>query len=463
MSAPTAKTSPAQDLAARLNRNVRGTRARVSFEGEVAFGEELRVQRWRLGNGLEIRLLPDPSAPVVSYHTWYEVGSRHEEPGKTGLAHFFEHMMFNETSSLPLGEFDHRMEAAGGETNAATWTDWTFYFQSLPSDEVGLAVELEADRMRNLVVRKPQIESEREVVMNERRMAVEDDVHGAADERLHVLAYGAEHPHGWPTIGWMDDIRGYRVKDCRAFYDTWYAPNNATVVVVGDHDPEDVLARMQAGYGAIKPVKHPERPAPPKVRQRAERRGRLAWPTASEKLCMGWHAPPYVSFDHAVLEMIDELWTGGRSSRLRRRLVDELEIVSELRGGVAGLRHGGLFDLWVSMREGKAADEALKVIDEEVARLWSEPVPASELSKVESRLELFFLSQVETTGGKAEQIGYGETVADDPGHAFVRLGELRRITPEDVMRVAKTYLRPGRRSIVHVVPSEARVPTEARS
>ena len=452
MVAETATTSPAQHLAARLNRTVRGRRARVSYEGEVAFGEELRVQRWRLGNGLEVRLLADPSAPVVSYHTWFGVGSRHEEPGKTGLAHFFEHMMFNETANLPWGEFDRRMEAAGGETNAATWIDWTYYFQSLPSDEIGLAIELESDRMKNLVVRKPQVESEREVVMNERRMAVEDDVHGAAEERLHALAYGPEHPHGWPTIGWMDDIRGYRVSDCRAFYRAWYAPNNATVVVVGDLDPEDVLARMQSTYGAIAPAKRPPRPAPPPVRQRSERRRRMTWPTASEKLCLGWHAPPYVSFDHAVLEVIDELWTGGRSSRLRRRLIDDLEIVSELRAGVAGLRHGGLFDLWIAMREGEPAAEALRVVDEEVERLRAEPVPEPELEKVRARLELFFLGHVETTGGKAEQIGYGETGADDPAHAFVRLEELRRVTAPDVMRVASAYLSPKRRSVVRVEP-----------
>ncbi|HJL16823.1 MAG TPA: pitrilysin family protein [Sandaracinaceae bacterium LLY-WYZ-13_1] len=451
------KTAPSSDddLARRLNRGVRKKHARLSFDGAVPFGEALRVQRWRLGNGLRIRLLVDPSAPLVSYHTWFRVGSRHEEKGKTGLAHFFEHMMFNETSNLPWGEFDRRMEAAGAETNAATWVDWTYYFETLPADELPLAVELESDRMRNLVVREKQVESEREVVANERRLSVEDDVHGAADERLQALAYGREHPHGWPTIGWMDDIEGYRVPDCRAFYRTWYAPNNATVVVVGDLDPADLLARIQAAYGGIGPSKLPARPTPPTPRQRKERRETLPWPTASEKLCLGWHGPPYASFEHAVAELIDELWTGGRSSRLRRRLVDELELVSALHGGIAGLRHGGLFDLWISMREGRAAEDALAVIDEEVERLAREPVPEAELSKVKSRLELHFLTHVETTGGKAEQVGYGETVADDPSHAFVRLEELRRVRPEDVTRVARELLRSSRRSIVHVQPTEA--------
>src|SRR5690606_1867979 len=160
-------------------------------------------------------------------------------------AHFFEHMMFNETKNLPQGEFDRLVDAAGGESNAATWIDWTYYYESLPAEELPLAIRLESERMRNLVIRAPQVESEREVVMNERRMSVEDDVYGAASEALHALAFGREHPHGWPTIGWMEDIEGYRVRDCQSFYRTWYAPNNATIVVAGDLSPEGALEGIQ--------------------------------------------------------------------------------------------------------------------------------------------------------------------------------------------------------------------------
>ncbi|MFK7991946.1 MAG: M16 family metallopeptidase [Sandaracinaceae bacterium] len=430
-------------------------RARWSFVGERPFGSELSLQQWHLGNGLEVLILPDHSAPVLAYQTWFRVGSRHEEQGKTGLAHFFEHMMFNETKNLPWGEFDRRMEDAGGETNAATWIDWTYYHQVLPSEELPLAVELEADRMANLLVRKPQVESEREVVQNERRMAVEDDVRGAADERLYALAFGKKHPHGWPTIGWMADIEGYKVNDCRDFYKTWYAPNNATVVIVGDVQVEDTLAQIAAAYGGIRPSKLPSRRTPSRSRQRSERRATLRWPTPTEKIALGWHGLPYLSPDYPVLEVIDEILTGGRSARLRRRLVDELEIVSQFRGGVAGLTHGGLFDLWISMREGHAASEAVAVIDEEVARLQREPVSAKEIEKVKSRAELFTLSEIETAAGKAGQLGYARVVAGDPTHTFRRLEELRQVSAEDVLRVANEVLQPGRRSSVTVLPTGA--------
>ncbi len=449
-----ASSARGQELAARLCRRTRKKNARVAYLGEAPFGERLSVAMYRLGNGLRVLLLEDHAAPIVSYHTWFRVGSRHEEPGKTGLAHFFEHMMFNETENLPQGEFDRLIDAAGGESNAATWIDWTYYYESLPADEVPLAIRLESDRMANLVVRAPQVDSEREVVANERRMSVDDDVYGAASEALMALAFGREHPHGWPTIGWMSDIEGYRVRDCQRFYRTWYAPNNATLVMVGDLVPEDVMALIQDAYGALSPSKLPDRPPPPRPRQRAERRTRIGWPTAAEKLDIAWHSPSHADFDTAVLEVIDELLTGGRSARLRRELIEERELVAELRAGISGLRHGGLFELWLSMREGKPASEALAVVDQEIARLVSEPVPEAELQKIKNRIELFFLSEIETMNGKASQIGFADLVADSPGHGFTRLAELRRVTQSDIARVAERYLKPSRRSIVHVVPGE---------
>jgi zinc protease len=253
----------------------------------------------------------------------------------------------------------------------------------------------------------------------------------------------------------MADIEGYRVRDCQQFYRTWYAPNNATIVVVGDFDTKDVLGRIEEAYGAIEASKLPSRAAPAPSRQRKERRARMKWPTPSEKLSVAWHAPAHVEYDSAVLEVIDELLTGGRSARLRRRLVEELELVAELRGGVTGLAHGGLFDLSISMREGVPAEKALVVIDEEIERLIREPIPAVELTKVKNRAELFFLSEIEGVNGKASQIGFADIVAGDPGHTFTRLAELRRVSAEDVARVARERLRSERRSMVHVVPDEA--------
>src|SRR5512139_2835914 len=209
--------------------------ARVEFAGSVSFGPELSLARYWLGNGLDVLLCEDHSAPVVAYHTWYRVGSRHEREGKTGLAHLFEHLMFNETENLPAGEFDRKLEEAGAESNAATWLDWTHYNIAVPKEQLGLVVSLEAERMSHLVLRDPQVSSEKEVVANERRYRVDDDVEGTADEALYEHAF-TRHPYRWPTIGWMEDIQGFTTEDCRRFYRTYYAPNNATLILVGDFD-----------------------------------------------------------------------------------------------------------------------------------------------------------------------------------------------------------------------------------
>src|SRR5690242_15408956 len=221
-----------------------------TLEAEAALGRSLIVKRWRWPSGLGLITAIDRGAPVVSYQTWFRVGSRHEQVGRTGMAHLFEHLMFNQTETLPPGEFDRVVERTGGESNAATWVDWTYYRLSLPARDLALGVKLEAERMTRLVLEPTPVEAERDVVTNERRERVEDDVDGWLDEQLMAHAF-TEHPYRWPTIGWMEDIRALSLPDIRAFYRTWYAPNNATLVCVGDFDEGAVLDLVASQFGAI--------------------------------------------------------------------------------------------------------------------------------------------------------------------------------------------------------------------
>ena len=241
----------------------------LTHEASFAFGDR-EIARYRMANGLKVLLLRDDAAKVVSYHTWFGVGSRHEKPGKTGLAHLFEHLMFNETTNLPAGEFDRTLEAAGGEVNAATWVDWTFYYENVPSSELPLVVRLEAERMQNLVLREPQVASEKEVVANERRYRVDDDVEGAVNEILYKTAF-TRHPYHWPTIGWMADIEGFTTEDCEKFYAAYYAPNNAVVVAAGDLDEQALLAELQLRYGSIARGQMPTHLFEPEPQQEEER------------------------------------------------------------------------------------------------------------------------------------------------------------------------------------------------
>src|SRR4051812_7069642 len=279
-------------LVTKVNEAAQADAARWSYEGATAFadastaalgGDVPHVQRFRLGNGLRLLVLVDTSAPVLSYYTWFRVGSRHERPGKTGLAHLFEHLMFNETEGLKAGEFDRKLEENGAESNAATWLDWTYYYESLPKDRFPLAVKLESERMARLVLRDPQVASEKDVVANERRMRVDDDVEGTANEILYKTAF-TKHPYHWPTIGWMKDIEGFTPDDCADFYKTYYAPNNATVVVVGDVTEKDVLTRIRDAYGEIPPSEIPEEDTQPEPPQLEPRLITFNKPTPSEKL-----------------------------------------------------------------------------------------------------------------------------------------------------------------------------------
>ena len=399
--------------------------AKLSYEGAHAFGPDT-VHRWRLGNGLTVLVLTDASAPIVAYYTWYSVGSRHERPGKTGLAHLFEHLMFGETEHLRAGVFDRK---------------------------------LEAERMQHLVLREPQVASEKEVVANERRYRVDDDVEGVANELLYKTAF-ERHPYGWPTIGWMDDIKGFTPDDCTAFYKTYYAPNNATVVVVGDVRERNLLLSIRDAYGAIPGQTIPAEDIAPEPVQAGERRLELRKPAASEKLLIAFKGPALGDADHATLSVLSEVLFGGRAARLYRSLVVDRELALDLRGWVSTFRDPGLFECWATARGAHTAEEIRPVMDEAFARARDEVVSDDELARAKARLELGSLQQLETVAGKAEQIGFFETVLGEPAHTFRRVEAFRRVTAGDLRRVARRYLVDSSRTVLRVIPDDGAKPRE---
>jgi zinc protease len=442
-----------KQLVSRLNRRARRKTEKLRVLGAVTLGQGLSAVRYELGNGLRILVQRDPSAPVFSYHTWYRVGSKHEKPGKTGLAHLFEHLMFNETRHLRKGALDKLIEGAGGETNAATWTDWTHYHSELPSSELPLIARIEADRMQHLVLRDPQVVSEKEVVANERRYRVDDDIEGEMAELLYTKAF-TKHPYGIPTIGYMRDIEAFNTADCRKFYATYYAPNNATLIVAGDVDEEQLLRIVQQRYGRIPSSRIPPLKAAKEPTQRAERVERLQRPTPASKVLLGYRAPSFRDPDFVTLSLASDLLFGGRSSRLHRKLVIEHELVTDVHGSVAPFAEPGLFEIWLSLRPGRQSEPALRVLERELRRLCETKVSARELQKVKNRAELGFLQGLETAAGRAEQLGFFEVVYGDAGGLLGRLHALRAVTATDIQRVARRYLQPRGRTRIEVSPSE---------
>jgi zinc protease len=429
---------------------------RLRKAGQFSFGDGgLRVSRYVLGNGLRVLLLADPSAPVLSYHTWFRVGSKHEQPGKTGLAHLFEHLMFNETKHVPRGQLDRLIESAGGETNAATWVDWTHYHSELPSSELPLIVRLEADRMQHLVLRKPQVVSEKEVVANERRFRVDDDIEGQVSELLYATAF-TRHPYHWPTIGWMKDIQGFTPQDCEQFYETYYTPNNATLIIAGDIAEDAALELIETHYGKIPAARLPRFAPPKEPVQRRERHVQLERPTPAPKLALGYRAPSFRDRDYPALALANDILFGGRSSRLVSRLFRDEELVTDAHGSVAPFADSGLYEIWLSLRPDKDPETALRIVDEELDKLRRKPVTRAELQKVKNRMELGFLQGLETASGKAEQIGFFEVVMGDGQALFSRLEALRKVSARDIQRVAKQYFDARKRTRISVVPERQR-------
>ncbi|MSP61067.1 MAG: insulinase family protein [Myxococcales bacterium] len=406
-------------------------------------------------NGLQAILVRDPSAPLCAYQTWLRVGSRHERAGKTGIAHLFEHLMFNQTETLAPGEFDRRLETVGAETNAATWVDWTYYRDNLPREQLDLVMSLEADRLAHLVVHDPQVESEREVVMNERRFRVDDDVEGFLAEQLFRLAY-TSHPYHWPTIGWMEDIRAITTDDARAFYRTYYAPNNATLVLVGDFDERLAADRIEAHYGAIPPSVIPVEAQVHEPPQEGERRGEWKKAVASDRLLIGWRGCGLGDEDHAAIEVAIELLAGGQSSRLHRRLVIESEVASTVNGAAPEFRDPGLCELTVALQRGRRAAEAERMIAQEIERLAERAVDEAELAKAQNRLEARHWHGLRPMDGKAEALGHWETTAGDYSRLFSVAERVRAVQPEEVRRVFERYLAPSLRTVVCATPARRR-------
>ena len=426
------------------------------------WGEAL-IEQYALSNGLQVLVWEDHNAPVFAYQTWFRVGSAYETPGRTGIAHLFEHLMFKATENHPEGEFDRLMEAQGAQTNAATWVDWTYYRQKLPVGNLSLVAELEADRMAHLLLNTTQLESEREVVKNERLLRVDNDPEGQLYEELYALAF-EKHPYGSPTIGWMPDIQALSLDDCNAFYRLHYAPNTATVAVVGAVDTAEVLQTIQRFYGHLEaqPVPSAERPEEP--RQTAERRKVLELDVAAEKAVYAYHAPKLTDPQHPALEVLNEILAVGDSSRIHQKLVVELELASSIGGWVASWQDPGLYELSLQLHPDKTVAEIEPVFEELLVDVARDGVTQRELDKAKNAVEADFLRGMADVGQRARGLGDAQTTVGDYRFPFEQAEALRAVTLDQVRKVARDVLRPSNRSVIIARPPAAPTvaPTAAR-
>jgi zinc protease len=410
-----------------------------------------RVSETTLPNGLKVLLLENHKAPVFTFQVWYRVGSRNEEWRRTCLSHMLEHMMFKGTKRFGPEEFSRIIQENGGDDNAFTSADYTAYFENLSADRVGVAVDLEADRMQNLLLHEEDFHTERMVVMEERRMRTEDNPQAFLQEEVNAVAFQLQ-PYHWPTIGWMEDIRRFTLEDLKNYYRTYYNPVNAFLVVVGDFKKEEILPRIQAAFGSIPrgvPPHQEESIDPP---QSGERRIALKREARLPYLLMGYHVPTLRDQDSYVLEVIATLLAGGKSSRFYRDLVQEKELALSAEAEHSLLsRDPDLFLISAQPLPGKDVTTLEKALDQEIERLRREPVGLRELEKAKNLLEVSFISGQDSMFFQAMLLAQYEMASawraiDD------YLPSIRKVSPEDILRVANQYLVRDRRTVGLLVP-----------
>ena len=410
-----------------------------------------------LPNGLKIVVWPDHDIPNVAMYTWYRAGSRNERPGITGLSHYFEHMMFNGTTTRPPGDFDRVMEARGGNNNAYTSSDVTVYQNWFPVSATELIFDLESDRMRNLDFDPQVVESERGVVTSERRAVIDNDNFGTLVEQVQATAFIA-HPYQIPTIGWPSDIEGWKVEDLKAYYEQYYAPNNAVMLIAGSVDPDEIfrladkyLAGLEA-QAAPPPVTTREPP------QLGERRLRIVREAQTPLIAMAWHASAAPDRQSRVMEVLLSILGSGDSSRLHQRLVEKEQAAVQVGTSLDQGFDPGLAWIYAIVPPGFDSAKTEWLIDEEIARIAKEGPTVGELAKARNQALAGFWRGLETISGKAQALGDYEVFHGDYRKLFDAPAQYESITADDVRQAAATVLRAGNRTVGVLEPAPTAEP-----
>ena len=404
-----------------------------------------------LPNGLKVILLENHKAPLVTFQVWYRVGSRNEAWGRTGLSHMLEHMMFKGTEKVGPEEFSRTIQENGGNDNAFTSRDYTAYFENISTDRVQVSIDLESDRMQNLLLREQDFRTERMVVMEERRLRTEDNPQANLQEHMEATAF-LTSPYHWPTIGWKEDIERFTLDDLKAYYRTYYNPMNAILIVVGDFKREELLPKIEKAFGSIPKGIAPNQERDVDPRQIGERRIFVKKEAQLPYLVMGYHVPNLRETDSYALEVIATLLSAGKSSRLYQSLVREKRLVLSADADHSLLsRDPSLFYLSAELLPGKELAEVEKALDEEVERLKKELVGAQELEKAKNQMEASFVFGQDSLFYQAMLLARNEITLtwraiDD------YLPSIRKISPEDIRRVAKKYLKPDNRTVGLLIP-----------
>jgi zinc protease len=419
----------------------------------AAWGQQPEVKTHTLSNGMKLLIQEDHNIPNVALYFFFKIGSRNERPGTTGISHFFEHMMFNGAKKYGFKQFDTQMDNAGGSNNAYTTRDDTVYTDWFPSSALELMLDMEADRIRDLALDPKIVESERGVIASERRNSVENNNRGALSEQLNAAAYIA-HPYHWPVVGWASDIAAWTREDLVSHFRMGYAPNNCVVVAVGDVKTDDFIA-LAKKY--LEPI--PRHDPPPPVRtvepeQQGERRVELRRPAQLPLQMFSYHIPRTNSPDYYTLEVLSAVLSNGRSSRLYRRLVDRDQLALSVNGGAGMSLDPGQFTFTIQPRAGVDPAKTEQALMEELDRIGTEGITATELEKARNQLLAGFYRSMATIAGRANLIGQYEVFFGDYTKLLTAEKDFAKVTAGDVRNAARKYFNPKNKTVATLIPEK---------
>jgi len=418
---------------------------------------QVPYQQFRLANGLNVILHRDTSIPAVAVNVWYYVGSANEKPGRTGFAHLFEHLMFEGSKNVPEGQFDILLEGAGGDNNGSTSNDRTNYVIDVPANALELALFLESDRMGHLLdtMSPERVDGQRDVVKNERRQSYENRPYGMASIELDKMLWPATHPYSWPTIGHMEDLTAAGYSDVVEFFKKYYAPNNASLVIAGDIDFDRTRVLVEKWFGEIPrgPVVEPI--APPAAILTDVQRKTLTDKVTLPRLYLAWLTPRFYAPGDSALDVTSSVLTGGKNSRLYKRLVYDMQIAQDVSAFQQSGALGSSFMIVATARSGHTAAELQKVIDEELDRLRRDGPEPREVQRAINQMEASFYRRMErigSFGGKADQLNAYAFAGGGPDYFAEDLARYTSLSPADIRSAALQWLPPDRRVELVVEP-----------
>ncbi|MFC1553028.1 M16 family metallopeptidase [candidate division KSB1 bacterium] len=433
-----------------MNLNIRTIRNTIMTDIQTfknSYFKLFPAEKHTLNNGLKVILMENHDLPVISMYTFFKVGSRNERPGITGISHLFEHMMFNGSRKYGPKEFDSILESGGGHSNAYTSRDVTVYYEDFSSNLLETVLDLESDRMGWLDLTVKNLDPEREVVKEERRLRTDNSIMGRLDEELYAASFQC-HPYRWPIIGWMPDIENITAKDCRDYHKKYYAPGNAVLVLSGDFKPEQVIKLIEKYYGQIPARKTTEPPNTYEPVQKGEKRLRYKKNSELDNLIIGYHVPGIGHEDLCALDVLQTILTDGESSVLHKSLVRKKAAVLSIFCEFTWHIDPGLFEFYLQMKPGFTYKDGEALLETELRFIAERKISKNTMEKAKNILIADFIKAMQTNHGRAHRLGLNEVILDGYEKLFDPYLEYLKVDQDQVKEVIRKYIHNDNKTIV---------------